>query len=143
MARRTVKIEIPIGYPEKYTHLIQRIWGKHVELGPSSPFFNNPMIDMSKFEANMQQALELREQAIEHHEKGEVLMQQSRQLLGVDKGQTINTPDTLYYFTDIIKRILRVKHIGIEEMLSSWGFNVIIRQAKNPVRKKKAAASGQ
>ncbi|MES2620649.1 MAG: hypothetical protein V4615_07345, partial [Bacteroidota bacterium] len=95
MARRTVRIPIPVGHPEKYVSLIEDIWKKHIALGASSPLLNNPLVNMVEFEALMTEALSKRAQAIEYMEMAHGLMGEARQLLGVTQGQTSFTAGTL------------------------------------------------
>lgn len=141
MGRKTVRVDIPTRFPKKFTRLIEDIWRKHEELGASSPLFNNPLIDMSKYETKMTEALQARAQAEEHYALAQALMEKSRNRMGIDKGQSINH-DGLYNYIDTIKRILLIKHPLEEEGLSPWGFNVVVRSAKNPVRKKKPLPGG-
>ena len=139
MARKTVRIEIPPRNIGKYIKLIEGIWARHILIGASSPLLNDPVIDMADYQAKMTQALALRQEALELHERAESLMQQSRQLLGTDVGQSINTKGTLYYTIDLIKRALQNRYMGHEEALSEFGFNVVIRFAKARIFKKKEA----
>ena len=141
MGRKTVRVDIPTRYPEKFTKLIADIWKKHEALGASSPLFNNSLIDMSKYEVNMTEALQAREQAEEHYVEAHVLMERSRHLMGIDKGQSIND-EGLYNYIDTIKRILLIKYPGIENELETWGFNVVVGSSKHPVRKKKKPPFG-
>jgi hypothetical protein len=142
MGRKTVKIPIYQGNPEKFSDLIKDIWERHEEMGPSSPLLNNPLVDMGRFEALKTEAFEKRKQALKYYAHAQSLMQHARSLMGVDIGQTINTEDTLYNMVNQIKRYLLVKYPGSEEELLDWGFEVVIRTAKSPVRKKKSAKKG-
>lgn len=137
MARRTVRIPIPIGHPEKYVTLIEDIWKKHIELGASSPLLNNPLVDMAGFETLMNEALSKRAQAIEYMELAHGLMGEARKVLGVTQGQTSFTEGTLYYHVVGIKKFLAMKHRDLEQNMEGWGFHVVVGTAKKPVRKKK------
>ena len=64
-------------------------------------------------------------------------MQQARQVLGIDVGQTIDTLGTTYSDVDLIKGRLLNKFKGTEEALSQYGFNVVISTAKAPTKKPK------
>jgi hypothetical protein len=94
---------------------------------------------MTRFGQLLTEAQAKRDQALALYEEALGLMQESRRLFGYDKGQTINTPDTLYYLMKSMKMVLLVKHMGVEESLTSWGFNVVI-SSSNVGRKKKKKA---
>ncbi|MES2621298.1 MAG: hypothetical protein V4615_10635 [Bacteroidota bacterium] len=136
MPRKTVRVDIPIRNPNKYTKLIERVWEKHDELGASSPLINHPAVDMAAFEAAKTEALALREEALQLYDRAQSLMEQSRVLLGTNAGQTIYSEGTLYYMLGLIKGALMNIHMGREESLSQWGFNVVVRLS-NVGRKRK------
>jgi hypothetical protein len=137
MPRKTVRADIPIDNPGKFSDLIKQAWAKHALLGAASPFHNHPDINMTRFQQLMDESLQKRTQAEALYEEAEALMQQSRVLWGNDKGQTINTPDTLYYMLKDIKQLLLVKHQGVEQSLEGWGFNVVISLSQVGRKKKK------
>ena len=136
MARRTVRVDIPIKNPVKYTTLLEHVWQTHDSLGASSPFAGRTLVDMADFEAKKTQALAMRQEAEELRARAESLMAQSRVLLGTQKGQTIYSKGTLYYMLDLIKGTLMNIHTGNEESLSEWGFNVVVSMS-NVGRKRK------
>jgi hypothetical protein len=138
MPRVTVRADIPILRIDKFIALIEKAWNKHTSMGATSPFHNHPDIDMSRYEQLKNAALQKRKEALEHYEQAQELMQESRRLLGIDKGQTVNTRDTLYYFLKSMKMVLMVKHQGVEEGLTPWGYNVVIGSSGVGRRKKKA-----
>ena len=137
MPKKTVRITNPTGYVNDLTHLIERVWQQHVTLGASSPFAASSIIDMTKYEALMTEALEKRARAIELHAEAEALMGESRNLLGIGAGQKIHTEGTLYNLLNKIKHLLLIKHSGVEEDLSPWGFNVVIGSSSVGAKKKK------
>lgn len=137
MPRKTVRVDIPIANPTKYTHLIEKLWDKHIAMGAGSPLHNNPLIDTAKFETLKDEVLQKRAQAEEMYDTAQALMQQARRAMGNDKGQNINTPDTLYFLLNNIRQYLLIKNIGAEESLSSWGFNVVVSTANVGAKKKK------
>jgi hypothetical protein len=135
MPRKTVKADIPIYNINKFISLIEKAWSKHSSMAASSPFFNHPDIDMARYDQLKTAALQKRAEALRLYDEAEALMQESRQLMGIDKGQTVNTVDTLYYMLKSMKMLLLVKHQGVEESLQSWGYNTVIRMS--PVGRKK------
>jgi hypothetical protein len=66
-------------------------------------------------------------------------MQQARNIYGTGKGQSINTPNTLFNTLDVIKKTLLLAFNGNEEALNAFGFDVVVGQAKSPAPKNKAA----
>ncbi len=140
MPKRTVRIDIPAAYINDLAHLVERVWGHHVSLGSSSPFFDNSIVNMNRYEELMNEALSKRKRALELHAEAEALMQESRVIFGIDAGQTISTVDTLYHLLNNIKHLLKAKHAMVEHELSSWGFNVVIGSSSVGAKKKKKTA---
>ncbi|MES2620969.1 MAG: hypothetical protein V4615_08955 [Bacteroidota bacterium] len=140
MGRTSARIPIPTANPRKMTELVKHIWNKHTTLGASSPFNGNTLVDMALYEQLMNEAHEKRTKALEYYAEAQSLMDEWRTLTGINKGQTINSPKTLYNLVDSVKRLLLVKAADNREELSTWGFDVVVRMSKHPVRKKKPAA---
>jgi hypothetical protein len=137
MARKSVRIDIPTRVVDNYIKLLSRVCDRHTLEGASSPLLNHPRINMADFEAKKNEALALRQEALELHNRAQSLMQQSRVLLGIDAGQSVNTEGTLYFTLDLIRGVLKGVHMGYEESLSEWGFNVVVKMAKARSKKKK------
>jgi hypothetical protein len=137
MARKAVRIDIPIRVVDRYIKLIDRVCQKHTQLGPASPLLNHPRIDMADFELKKSQALAFRNEARELDQRAQVLMEKSRVLLGMNAGQNINTEGTLYFTLDLIRGVLKGVHMGQEEALSEWGFNVVVSMVKGRKLKNK------
>lgn len=127
-------MDIPRYSPDKLIALNELIIERHEELGDDSPL---KQLDMDWVKNNTQQAKELRSQAQMKHAKAEALNERARALLGIDKGQDSNTSGTIYYEDTRIRNLLLLVHKGIEEQLSTYGFNVVISLSKMPKRKKK------
>lgn len=137
MPKKTVRITIPTNHVKKLADLVSYLWENHVSEGASSPLLNNPLINMTRYEELMTEAVTKRKEALQLHARAEALMQQSRNAFGIGVGQTIQDPDTLYHLLNNIKRFLLVKHPGDEEALSEWGFNVVIGSSSVGAKKKK------
>ena len=135
MARRTVKIEIPIKDPDKFRKLLDDIQKEHVRLAANSPLNNQNKVVMATFDANRQQAGTYRDQAKDLHEEAENINEQAETIYGRDKGQGITTPGTLYRDVNELKKVLVSFHSSNEEALSQYGFNVVIGTARSPKRK--------
>jgi hypothetical protein len=137
MPKKTVRAKIPVGHPEKLSDLVKDVWKRHENLGASSPFHGSTIINMTRYEQLKNEAIEKRERALELYAEAQALMEESRKAFGTDIGQTINTPNTLYFMLNNIKHMLLVEHKGNEEALSPWGFNVVIGSASVGAKKKK------
>ena len=134
MARRTVRVEIPVSKPDEFSKLLKNIVERHKQLGDKSPLKNFPKVDMGKYDNKRKDADTDRSESEKLREASEAKMQQARQKYGTDKGQTSNTPETLYNNTVLIKEFLLALNPGTEENLSEWGFNVVVGTAKSPSR---------
>ena len=132
MSRKTVRIEIPVRKPDDFSKLLNKTLARHTEMGPNSPLFNDSDIDMAAFAARLNRADSLRRESEQLKEKSEEKMQQAKSIYGIAKGQSIDTPGTLYFMVDLIKGALLKKNKGSEEALSTFGFNVVVGQAKSP-----------
>jgi hypothetical protein len=123
MARRTVKVEIPSGSPEKLLKLAESIIKKYNDDGAASPL---APIDMPKFINKEQVARQKREESEEHDALKQAAMQLSKIALGIAKGQTSTTPDTVYHILLEIRDQLLVTYNGKEEQMEEYGFKVVI-----------------
>jgi hypothetical protein len=135
MARRTVRVTIPKNSPEELSNLMNEVVKYDNSLGANSVLQQDPSIDMKSFAADLATADSNRDASIAMKAQSEDLMQQANNLYGISKTQTIDTPGTLYNRLDVIRRSLLKTNKGSEEVLSNYGFNVVIGQAKSPVRK--------
>jgi hypothetical protein len=139
MGRRTVRINLQTGNPDKFLELCKAIVEHNDALGASSPLASGDIIDMAAYSNTLAQAVEARESALELYARAEAAMAQSRQLMGMAPGQSSTTPGTLYNLTLQIKKLLLVLETENPEALSHWGFDVVIRMAKSRGKKKVAA----
>ena len=136
MARRTIKINLQARNPEKFLTLCEAIVTKNTTLGPSSPLADGELLDMVQYADQMSRAKALREKALEHYALAEAAMYESRNLIGINDGQTVDTPETLLFYTNRIKKwLLALAPVNPKE-LSPWGFDVVVGEAKKPKRKK-------
>ncbi len=139
MARKTIKVEVPTGKPEEFSKLLNNIQKQHTLLGENSPLNGKQGIDMAAFASLLEQADDLRDQSENLKAQSEDKMQQAKNIYGTGKAQGINTPGTLSNTLDLIKKTLLLYFRGNEEALGSFGFNVVVGQAKSPQPKNKAA----
>lgn len=137
MPKKTVRITIPVGYANELAELVEKVWKHHISLGASSPFSGSSIIDMTRYEVLMNEALQKRKKALELHAEAEALMMDSRVAFGIDAGQTISSVDTLYHLLNNIKHFLKAKHAGREEAIGLWGFQVIVGTSSVGAKKRK------
>jgi len=64
------------------------------------------------------------------HAQGEDQSQLAWTLIGIFRGQSIKTEGTLYFQIGLIRKQLLVSYQGIEEQISEFGFNVVIKGNK-------------
>ena len=132
MARKTIRVAIPHGRPDNFSKLLNKIKTEHARLAKDCPLKSDPDVDMVTFTSKLAAADKLRTLSENLRQQSEDAMQQARSIYGTAKGQNINTPGTLLYDCDMIKKSLLKKYKGNEETLSTYGFDVIIGQAKSP-----------
>ena len=127
MAKKTVKIDIPIADPDELVVLCLALLAKHIADGAGSPL---NAVNMATFQTNAGDARDLRQEAKQEHALGEQKNQQAAVLIGKAKGQNSKTPGTLYNTVTRIRDSLLVIYNSNPERLSLWGFNVQVRQSK-------------
>ena len=137
MARKTVKVKIPLQQPVDFSILLKAVWTKHTASGNSSPLNAFTKVNMTTYNTQRTNADAKHGQATELHAQAENLNEQADMIFGRGEGQTIETPNTLYNMISLIRNYLLVQNAGNEEALSEWGFKVVIDTAKSPVRKPK------
>jgi hypothetical protein len=129
MSRKTVRIELPVGYTKSMLALFQSIIKQHKKLGASSPITDG-IVKITAFEQRTTQAVNLQ---TEIEELQSVLTQKISErdtLLGTADGQNSNTAGTLYFETLQIRDFLLAVSRGNEQALEAWGFNVVVGTAK-------------
>ena len=126
---KTVSVDIPIGNLQDMTNLVQKIIDRHVALAASSPL--PPVVDMPLLISQFQLSTSKRTSAQKAHAHAEALMQKANKALGTDKGQTAKTMGTVYYLILRVRDHLLLAHDGLEEELSTYGFNVVITEGND------------
>lgn len=120
---RRIKVRIPRTSSDKLMHLGEAIIAKH-----NGPAGNSPLDDeeVGELQTAVTAARLLEEEAEGLHEEGENLNEQADTLLGIAKGQTLQTEGTVYYLIDDVRDKLLLVHEDNEEALSEYGFKVVI-----------------
>ena len=138
MARRTVKIKIPIAKPDTFSKLLKSIIKRHEALGKESPLNGFVKVDMKTFGPRTTKADAHRAKSEALKDTSEAEMELAKNVYGTAEGQTAETPGTLYNDVEAILHLFRGStYKGTEEAISEWGFNVVIGSAKSPKRKPK------
>jgi len=129
MARRNVRVDIPIGSPEEMKTLVEAILAK-IDDGTASAALDAAKIltlraqDTTNNEARTEGRL--------LHGRAEAKTQEADNALGTGEGQSINTVDTIYNIVaQHIRESLLLEHQGEEEKLSEYGFNVVISESSS------------
>ncbi len=135
MARKTVRINVPLGNPDELVVLAESIQTKHTELKDKSPLKGLPDFDLDAFAENVSEAEQQRSSAKEFERKAQEANGRASTLIGVAPGQTQNTNGTLLFGITQIRDFLAAINKGNEEALSGWGFDVVVGQAKSRTRK--------
>lgn len=126
MARKTIRIDIPIGKPDETVKLCEGITEKHTALGAGSPL--TAFFDMALFAAKTSDVKTKRKKAKESDALSQSQFNQCTVKCGIAKGQNKQTTGTLYVMVCSIRDFLLLKFRETPEQLSQWGFNVVITQ---------------
>ena len=129
MARKNVRVDLPINKLEVLTKLLTAVNEKHIALGAESPL---KVIDMPDFDAKLKEAEMKRKSSKELRAQSEALMQAANAIFGVEVGQNSKSPGTLYNYLAAIRDLLLVIYRGNEEELSTWGFDVVVSASSSP-----------
>lgn len=130
--KKTVRIDIPITSPDEANKLANNIEAKAKEMGDDCPI-DKKILDQLAALAKIQ--AEKRAEASKLHAAAQAATLDADTALGIAKGQNVNTLNTMYNAVTIIRDMLLIVYRGREEMLSEFGFNVVIGAAKSPTKK--------
>ena len=134
MARRTVRIDVPRDSVDAMLDLSKQII-KQDALAPADKKLNEELI------ASMQNIVDkvnpIRVEAKEHEAQAQAKNQLARNKLGIEKGQAITIIGTGLNLVNKAKKNLLDAFENNEEVLSQYGFKVVVGTAKSPVRKPK------
>src|SRR3990172_575116 len=101
MARRNVRVEIPIGSPDDMETLTNAILARHAALGAGSPLTGE--VDMVDLAARHNITVTKRDESNDLQADSEADMQAADTAMGTADGQGINTPGTVYYLTGLVR----------------------------------------
>lgn len=136
MARTTVKIDIPDGSPDDLITLIKKVLAEHArrekEKAESSEI---PAATVEKLEDLLAKAEPKRAEAVRLAAESQALNQQAYTILGLAEGQNTRTPNTALNVLTGLRDTLQGQHLGSEQALEPYGFNVVIGTASSPKSK--------
>jgi len=136
MARKTVRVDVPTSNPDKLIQLGKDILTQNAKAPASN------QLDAAKM-GKLKTAIGIADgnnvQAKQLDGQSQLLRQQRDTALGTATGQTAMTPDTALNLINYSRDLLLTNNAGNEELLSQYGFNVVIGQAKSPTKPQPAA----
>ncbi|MES2571641.1 MAG: hypothetical protein V4710_16500 [Verrucomicrobiota bacterium] len=131
MARKTVRVEIPVGSPNAMIRMATELKKRHDKVGPASPLKAG---DVQAMGERAEQAQAKRMQAEELEAQAGRLRGESDTLIGIAPGQSVETRGTLLHDLTGFRDLLLVENRGNEQALSEYGFEVVIGTASSPNR---------
>ena len=140
MARKTVRVDIPIGKPDDLIALAQRIVARHVSEGDKSSL---PAEKLTALQTVATTADTTNTSAKGFDAQAQSARQTRDQALGIADGQTAYTPGTVLNLVTFVRDQLLLNYEGTEEALSSYGFNVVVGSAATPQRMAKPQAAAK
>lgn len=132
MARKTIRVDIPTGSPDKLIKLAKDINTRNNKVGTT------PELDVDKATATNSTATTAegkRALAASMAAEAQALNDEAATLLGIAAGQNAQTPNTLLFDVTGYRDELLMAFRGNEEKLSEYGFNVVVGEAKSPTKK--------
>lgn len=135
MARKTVRVDIPMSKPDDLIVLGKAICSQHSAQGDKSPLDAGKMTALLALMAN---ADATNSNAKSLDAQAQTARQSRDQSLGIADGQTAYSPNTALNIITYARDQLLVSLEGDEESLGNYGFNVVVGSAKTPQRTTKA-----
>lgn len=136
MARKTVKIEIPINNEDEMIHLSKAVKKRHDETpaGEKSPLEKYDIKDFDE-KTTVGEANKIEQRRLDKLSQAEG--EKAALKIGTGKGQTVQTKGTLYNYLTRMRDTLLDFYEDDAEQLGQWGYKVVTGEAKSPVRKPK------
>ena len=132
MARRTVRVELPTSKPDQLIDLGERIVTRSAAPGASGTLDPDRVARLATVTGTAKtNHINAEAKAAE----SQVARQSRDTTLGIAKGQSANTPDTVLKHILSVRDQLLIEYEGNEEKLSEFGFDVAIGTAKSPARR--------
>jgi len=134
MARKTVKIEIPLNNVDDMFKLSEAVSKEHNKDAANSPL---KKYNFNDFDAKTSNAKTIKENARDTEKKAQGLHKSSDMITGNAEGQSVETKGTLYNYLTRMRDTLLEHYEDNPEMLGEWGFKVVTGEAKSPTKKPK------
>lgn len=128
MARRKVKVNIGRKNVDLLLQHTADILQRHADLGPSSPL--NGQVDVAAITDLHSRAQTARNEAVKATAAKEALNEKASTIIGVAKGQTKQTTDTLKWHIYRVSSFMKFRYKGNEEQATPWGFKVTVGSTK-------------
>lgn len=128
MARRIVRVTLPLRSMDQMIKLTENILQRHATLGASSTL--NGQLDTAALTDLLDRALTARDTFVLANTAKQALNEKASTMIGSAKGQTAQTPDTLRWYIGKVCNFLKFRYKGNEEQASLWGFQVIVGRTK-------------
>lgn len=132
MARKTVKIEIPVKSADEMFKLAEAVSKKHNEDAANSPL---KKYDFTDFDGKMSNAKTLKAKGRKLDKEAQSVHKESDSITGNAEGQSVNTKGTLYNLLTRMRDTLLDFYEDEAEKLGEWGFKVVTGEAKSPTKK--------
>lgn len=126
MARKNVRIDIPISSVEGSITLGESIEARHIELDVDSPLTDQ--IDMTTFADLLATIKDKRTPAVQDAQQKEAWNEQAYAVLGMAAGQNLQSKGTVMWYVNKVHGFMKFKFKGNEEQASLWGFNVTVSE---------------
>lgn len=124
MARKNVRVDIPVGNVDRTLKLGQDVQARHVALDAASPLTG--LIDMAEFGTLLTDIAAQRTPAVSDGRSKEAWNEEALRMIGIAKGQNLEIPGTVYHHINKVHKFMGFKFRGNEEQASLWGFDVVV-----------------
>ncbi len=131
MSRKTVRVKIPKGQPDRLIQLANDILAKHASEGANSPLDPGKLTRLQEIvsEADRFHANAKRQLALAHKS-----YQRRDDLLGTGVSQSIDSPDTALNLIGYVRDQLAIHCARREQELGEYGFDISLGAARSPQR---------
>lgn len=131
MARKNVRVDIPVGNVDDTLRLGKKIIDKHQELDADAGSPLTGSVDMDAFTDLHTEAVENRTPAVADYQQKQAWNDQALNIIGIGAGQTLQNKGTVYWYINRVHKYLKMKFKNNEEQASLWGFDVVISEVNS------------
>ena len=127
MSKKTVRVEIPKGQPDRLIQLAKDIMAKHGREGANSPLDPGKL---SRLEELVSKAAGLHAEARLLAGRSHAATESRNDLLGIGVDQVAASNDTVLNLVTYVRDQLAIHHRRNEQQLSDYGFEVTLGAAR-------------